>query len=100
MHRGDQFVAHGNSLPAIEHAIKRDVPLVEIDLRKSSDDVIILFHGKRAKNEGVINSSGAEISSYSSKEISHFLYEDGTRVLTFEEMLQRFSPQNSLLHFC
>jgi len=45
-HRGDWRNAPENSLLAIEYAIEKGVDVVEIDLKKSKDGVLILMHDK------------------------------------------------------
>lgn len=45
-HRGDWRNAPENSLLAIEYAIEKGVDVVEIDLKKSKDGVLLLLHDK------------------------------------------------------
>lgn len=43
-HRGDWRYQPENSIPAIEHSIKVGVDVVEVDLQKTRDSVLILMH--------------------------------------------------------
>jgi glycerophosphoryl diester phosphodiesterase len=105
-HRGDQTFAHGNSLPAILHAAQVGIPLIETDLRKSSDNVIILFHGKKIKDENVETfSQGLDnlpIASLSAEVIQRFEYRASGKIpaspiITFETALRKIKPYSSIL---
>lgn len=48
-HRGDSTNAPENTLPAIEQAIRSEVSGIELDVRRTADEVLILFHDKTLK---------------------------------------------------
>jgi glycerophosphoryl diester phosphodiesterase len=43
-HRGDWRYQPENSIPALEHSVKTGVDIVEIDLQRTADGVLILMH--------------------------------------------------------
>ena len=48
-HRGDWRNYPENSLPALRSAIDRGVDIVEIDLKMTSDSVLVLMHASTAR---------------------------------------------------
>jgi glycerophosphoryl diester phosphodiesterase len=60
-HRGGAPGDVENSLAAFEHAMAIGVDLIECDLRRSSDGVIVLFHDERVNGERVRSLTAREL---------------------------------------
>lgn len=73
-HRGDWRNAPENSLQAIKNCIDMGVDMVEIDLKKTKDGVIILMHDKRIDR----TTTGKGLpSDYTYEELQHFYLRNG-----------------------
>ena len=98
-HRGGKQEAHGNSLRAILTAAKEGVPVIEIDLRRSTNGEIFLCHGKHLVDEGVTVAGNpkAGIETLSSEEIRTLVYPgpEHDPIATYEEALYAIKPYRS-----
>ncbi|HSB91532.1 MAG TPA: glycerophosphodiester phosphodiesterase family protein, partial [Flavitalea sp.] len=75
-----------NGLPALLAAIKRGYNMVEIDLRVSKDNVLIIQHDNNFKRYYGVDKAVKEMTW---EEISKLRSDkDNSRVLRFEEVLQ------------
>lgn len=75
-----------NSLPALQEAILQNYWMVEVDLRLTADSVLITQHDRNFKRYFGVDST---VSSMTWSQISQLQSGAGTRVLTFEEVLQQ-----------
>ena len=80
-HQGCALRYPGNSLPAIECAIRERAPIIEIDIRASNDGELFLFHDRRinlkAYSERMCSMSecpSVALSDLSSEEIASWRY--------------------------
>lgn len=74
-------------MEAIEEAIARNADMVEFDLRRTSDGVIVLFH-----NSDFLTPAGRSklVSESTYAELSEFARDKGFSVAVFEEVLSCF----------
>jgi glycerophosphoryl diester phosphodiesterase len=80
-HRGDHATASENSIEAIRAA--GDLPFVEIDIRVTADNELVLFHDRRVSTTNVRGGehlAGRPISSLSREELSDIRFPDGSRI--------------------
>ena len=90
-HRGDWRGAPENSLQAIRNCIDMEVDMVEIDLKMTKDNHLILMHDKTI--DRTTNGSGKP-SDYTLEEIRKFRLTNGTgratphQIPTLREVLQ------------
>lgn len=90
-HRGYSAMAPENTLPAIGLAIEHGADYIEIDVQKTKDEVLVLFHDRTLKRMAGINK---KISDLTYDELSTIdlgsTYDDlfeGTTIATLEEAL-------------
>ena len=83
-HRGYQDKEIENTQAAFEKAIEEKLDYVELDLRKTSDEKIIVFHDRKINR--LLNGKGATFN-YSLRQLKEFTYSDGQTILTFKELL-------------
>lgn len=74
-----------NSLPALNRAIKEGYWMIEVDLRMSRDSVLFVHHDK---NFNRFFNVDKKVNELEWPEISGLTSDVGTKVLTFEEVLQ------------
>ncbi len=84
-HRGYKAKEIENSKAAILRAIRENLDYVEVDIRVTSDNVLVLFHDNSIKRLFKKNGS---INKYTFKEIKNFYYEDGQQIWTLQEFLE------------
>lgn len=89
-HRADWRNAPENSLQAIDNCIKMGVDMVEIDLNKTKDSILIVMHDRTLNR--TTNGKGT-VSEYTLKEIKDLFLKNGAgcktrhKVPTFEEVM-------------
>ncbi|MGQ4875925.1 MAG: glycerophosphodiester phosphodiesterase [Promethearchaeia archaeon] len=84
-HRGYKGKEIENTKAAILRAIEEKIDLVEIDVRKTRDGELVLFHDRKINR--LLNGKGL-LKKYTLKELKSFQYEDGQKILTFDEFLE------------
>ncbi len=80
-HRGERAQAFDNSVAAIRAAV--GIPYVEIDIRVTADNDLILFHDRRLSAEnyrGPHGFIGRPVSSLSREEVASIRFPDGARI--------------------
>lgn len=90
-HRGYSAIAPENTLAAVELAIEHDADYIEVDVQKTKDNVLVLFHDKTLRRMAGVNK---KISDLTYEELSkidigssfHELFYK-SRVPTLEEIL-------------
>lgn len=83
-HRGYKDKEIENTEAAFKKAIDEKLDYVELDLRKTSDEKIIVFHDRTINR--LLNGRGATYN-YSLRQLKEFKYSDGQTILTFKELL-------------
>jgi glycerophosphoryl diester phosphodiesterase len=79
-HRGASGLAHENTIEAFQKAFEIGADCIELDIRKTKDGKIIVFHDRKI--------DGCEISSLLFAEVNSISRRLGFSVPTFEEALQ------------
>jgi len=83
-HRGYKDKEIENTKAAFLRAIEEKLDYVELDLRKTSDEEIIVFHDRKINR--LLNGRGATYN-YSLRQLKEFKYNDDQSILTFKELL-------------
>ncbi len=91
-HRGDWRNYPENSIPAIESAIRMGVDIIEMDVRLTSDSVLVLHHDKTVDRctdgtGAVADHTLAELKRLRLKR-AHGVATDSLRICTFREALE------------
>jgi glycerophosphoryl diester phosphodiesterase len=71
-----------NSLPALEGAIKKGYQMVEMDVRLTKDDVLIIQHDRNFKRYYGVDSNAADMNW---EQISQLVSNKGSKVVSLEE---------------
>jgi glycerophosphoryl diester phosphodiesterase len=80
-HRGERAEAFDNSVEAIQAA--GGLPYVEIDIRVTADNDLILFHDRRLSSKNMVGAStliGRPLESLSRQELASIRFPDGSRI--------------------
>jgi glycerophosphoryl diester phosphodiesterase len=89
-HRGASAYAHENTMASFEEAISRGADMIEFDLRRTSDGVIVVFHNKGIQlNTGQIE----PISKIRYVDLQASAQNQGFEIPTFEDVLKSFGPR-------
>ena len=84
-HRGYKDKSIENTKESFLKAIEEDLDYIELDIRKTKDNIPIVFHDKKLNR--MFNKKRAKIEEYSLKELKTFEYKDGQTIQTLEEAL-------------
>ena len=89
-HRGAAAYAPENTVASFEEAIARHADMVEFDIRRTRDGVIVLFH-----DDSIVTPKGERkpISKVTSEELSQLARVNGYELAAFEEVLKRFGSR-------
>jgi glycerophosphoryl diester phosphodiesterase len=79
-HRGARNLAHENTLESFKKAIEIGIDMIEFDIRRTKDDVLIVFHDKTINEKAVRNLTYKELTEISEKK--------GFKVPTLKEVLE------------
>lgn len=90
-HRGAAGLAFENSLPAIQRALDEGVDGIEIDVWKTTDDEIVVFHD--AYLDRLTDKSGL-IRHLSSREIKSIKLKSGDAIPTLLQVVQLVQQSN------
>jgi len=85
-HRGYKAIEIENTWLGFLKAIEEKLDYIELDVRVSSDNVLVVFHDKKINR--LLNGNG-KINSFSLKELKSFNYSDGQKILTLEELFDK-----------
>ncbi|MFA5871616.1 MAG: glycerophosphodiester phosphodiesterase [Parcubacteria group bacterium] len=66
-HRGDCSGEYGNTLRAFREAVKKKADMIELDVRKTQDNVLIVFHDRRMNGKFVRKLTWPEIEELNSR---------------------------------
>ena len=83
-HRGYKAKEIENTKAAVLRAIEEKLDYIEIDVRKASDDNLVIFHNRKINK--LLDGRGS-VHNYSLRQLKSFQYKDGQKILTFEELL-------------
>ncbi len=89
-HRGAAAYQHENTIVSLEEAVKRGADMVEFDLRKTADDVIVLFHDTAVKT---LSGEQKAISKISMEELAGIARTEGFEIALFEDVLKLFGSR-------
>jgi glycerophosphoryl diester phosphodiesterase len=84
-HRGDWRHQPENSIPALEHSVKTGVDVVEIDLQRTADGVLILMHDATLKRTTSYKGKGGDEGKVAEKtldEIKKLTLKNGCGIRT------------------
>lgn len=84
-HRGDSSHALENSLEAFRLALAVPVDMIELDVRKSGDDVLYVMHDRET---GRTADRNIDVEQALSKEIAGLKLRNGERIPTLDEVFQ------------
>ena len=84
-HRGYKDKETENTKASFIKAINENLDYIELDIRKTKDNVPIVFHDKRLKR--LVNKERGKVKNYSIDELKTFKYQDGQKILTLSEIL-------------
>jgi len=88
-HRGAAAYAHENTTLSISKAIKLRADMVELDLRRTADGRIILFHDRTIKTD----TGRKAVSKISFDELERAAEIKGYSVATFEDAIRKFGKK-------
>ncbi len=92
-HRGAAAYQHENTILSLEEAVKRGADMVEFDIRKTADDIIVLFHDVSVKT---LSGEHKPISKISMDELAGIAKTEGFEIALFEDVLKFFGPRVGL----
>ena len=84
-HRGYKDKVTENTKASCITAINENLDYIELDIRKTKDNIPIIFHDKRLKR--LVDKEKGEVKNYSLDELKTFEYQDGQKILTLTEIL-------------
>ena len=89
-HRGAAAYAPENTLLSLEEAVVRHADMVEFDLRKTADGLIVLLHDRT-----IVTTAGESkpISKMRFKELRDLAERQGRKLATLDEVLIGFGPR-------
>ncbi len=97
-HRAEHFRHSENSLEAIEASVKEEIPLIEIDIRESSEGIPFLFHDKKIQDNSLVSPKalvGRGFSSLTSSEIQSITLPKGDQVARLDDVICAVRNSNS-----
>jgi glycerophosphoryl diester phosphodiesterase len=89
-HRGACAYSPENTAASIEEAIARGADMVEFDLRRTADGVIVLFHDRIVRP---LSGGNIPVSRVTLDELSGIAKSRGYRLAVFEEILAEFGSR-------
>ena len=84
-HRGAKAYEPENTLRSFKRAIELGVDAVELDVRKTKDNEIVVIHNS---NVGKTTDGSGSVSDFTLEEIKKFVTEKGEQIPTLEEALE------------
>jgi glycerophosphoryl diester phosphodiesterase len=93
-HRGARAYEPENTLRSFKKAIELGVDAVELDVRRTKDDEIVVIHD--AEVDGTTNGKGS-VSELTLKEINQLVTEKGEKIPTLEEAIDFLDKKVKIL---
>jgi glycerophosphoryl diester phosphodiesterase len=84
-HRGDSYNALENSLEAVHRALAYPVDMIELDIRKSSDNALYVMHDRSTRRTA---GKDIDLERSTSDEIARVLLRNGERVPTLMDAVK------------
>ena len=84
-HRGYKDKSIENTKESFVKAIDENLDYIELDIRKTQDNIPIVFHDKNLTR--MLSEKKGKIKNFSLKQLKTFEYKDGQKILTLEEAL-------------
>jgi glycerophosphoryl diester phosphodiesterase len=97
-HRGDRSTGADNSEEAIRSALKKQIPFIEVDVRRTASNHSVIFHDRTVKesnSESTRELHGRTVESLKTTDLPHFKHPDGSPILTLPEALALFTDATS-----
>jgi len=97
-HRAMHLNHSENSLAAIAESVQTKIPLIEVDLRLSTDGVLYLFHNQKVDSEKVQGPKeliGRDFHSLSSTEVNKIILPKGEQVPEFSSVVGAVNSSSS-----
>lgn len=88
-HRGGALCWTENTRQAFEETAKLPVELVEFDVQRTADGVLVVFHDATLNR---MTDATGPLAALSWAELSRVRYNDGQQILRFEDVLEIFAP--------
>jgi glycerophosphoryl diester phosphodiesterase len=89
-HRGAAAYQPENTVASLEEAIIRRADMIEFDIRRTADGLIVLFHNRDIKSR---SGQRRAISKMNFAELAEIAAADGYELAKFEDVLERFGPR-------
>jgi glycerophosphoryl diester phosphodiesterase len=94
-HRGYKDKEIENSKKAFSKAVEEDLDYIEFDVRKTADNIPIIFHDEKI-NRMIKNQKG-KVQNFTLKELKSFEYKDGQKILTLNEFISYFNTKTNYI---
>ena len=94
-HRGYKDKEIENSKKAFLRAVEEDLDYIELDVRKTADNIPIIFHD--VKLNRMIKNQKGKVQNYTLEELKSFAYKDGQKILTLEEFFSYFNTKTDYI---
>ncbi len=92
-HRGDSSQALENSLEAVHRALSYPADMIELDVRKSIDNVLYIMHDKTTFRTG---DQAIDIERATSEEIGRVKLKNGENIPTLTDIIKAVSGKSGL----
>jgi glycerophosphoryl diester phosphodiesterase len=89
-HRGASAYQPENTIASLQEAISRHADMIEFDIRRTADGVIVLFHDRSIKT---VMGRRKAISKIAFSELAKITAADGYKLAEFEDVLKLLSPR-------
>jgi len=93
-HRGYEINGMGNTMKSFKKGIKNGAQYIEIDVRKTKDDIIVVFHDETVDEK--TNGNG-KISNMTLKELKQLKTLTGEKIPTLNEVLSKFKNKTKFI---
>ncbi len=92
-HRGGSF-GKENSLETILSAARSGADMVECDIRKTKDGVLVIFHDDTLTR---LAGNAFKVSELTAEQMQNYLEDNGQKLLTFEELKNGYTEDTPIL---
>lgn len=93
-HRGYRAQEIENTRKAILRAIKEKIDYIEIDIRKTKDEELVLFHDSHINR---LLNGRAKIENLTLNNLKQFSYKDGQKIITLDEVFSLIKDKISAI---
>jgi len=92
-HRGASAYAHENTFDSIQKAIELGADMVEFDLRRTADDVIVLWHDEHVRDR---KGKWVPVSNIPVSYLNILSKKNGFELVRFDDVLREFGSRIAL----